>query len=238
MRLDVWLADNYKISRNKAQFAIDAEKVKVNGLLVKKSWYKVEATDSVELISQEEIHYVARSAFKLKWLLEEINWDLKNKICLDIWASTGWFTQVLLENEVAKVCAVDVGTLQLHEKIRQDMRVESFENTDIRDFAQKNETYHFDFIFCDVSFISLELILESVLQLKKAHTKVALLYKPQYEVGKNNLTKLGVPKNQQCIDKQLEHFCLILKEKWVKLDKVVLSSLTWENGNKEYFVIF
>jgi 23S rRNA (cytidine1920-2'-O)/16S rRNA (cytidine1409-2'-O)-methyltransferase len=114
---------------------------------------------------------------------------------------------------VAKVCAVDVGTLQLHEKIRQDMRVESFENTDIRDFAQKSETYSFDFIFCDVSFISLELILESVLQLKKTHTKVALLYKPQYEVGKNNLTKLGVPKSQEIIDAQLAHFCLILKEK-------------------------
>lgn len=238
MRLDVWLADNYKISRNKAQFAIDAEKVKVNGVLVKKSWYKVEENDSVELISQEEIHYVARSAFKLKWLLGEMNWDLKNKICLDIWASTGWFTQVLLENEVAKVCAVDVGTLQLHEKIRQDMRVESFENTDIRDFAQKNKTYSFDFIFCDVSFISLELILESVLQLKKTHTKVALLYKPQYEVGKNNLTKLGVPKSQEIIDTQLSHFCLILKEKWVKEYKITLSCLTGENGNKEYFIIF
>jgi predicted rRNA methylase YqxC with S4 and FtsJ domains len=66
MRLDVWLADQYKISRNKAQFAIDEEKVKVNGIIVKKSGYQVEEKDRVELISQDEIHYVARSAFKLK----------------------------------------------------------------------------------------------------------------------------------------------------------------------------
>jgi 23S rRNA (cytidine1920-2'-O)/16S rRNA (cytidine1409-2'-O)-methyltransferase len=97
---------------------------------------------------------------------------------------------VLLENEVAQIYAVDVGTMQLHEKIRQDMRVKSFENTDIRDFAKENGNTAFDYIVADVSFISLELILESVLLLKNTQTKVALLFKPQYEVGKNNLTKL------------------------------------------------
>ena len=237
MRLDVFVSDHYKISRNRAQFAIDSWKVLVNGILIKKPWYKLTDSQRVELTSLDEIHYVARSAFKLKWLLDEMKWDFHKAVCLDIGASTWWFTQVLLEHDVEKVCAVDVGTLQLHEKIRQDMRVESFENTDIRDFALAYNQKEFDYIFCDVSFIRLELILESVLLLKRDHTKVALLYKPQYEVGKNNLTKLWVPKSQDIIDIQLEHFCLILKEKWVKLEKIIPSVLEWENGNKEYFVI-
>lgn len=238
MRLDLYLADTYKISRNKAQFAIDAWKVKVNGILIKKTWHKLSQTDNVELTSQEEIHYVARSALKLKWLLEQLNWNIQNSICLDIGSSTWWFCQILLENNVFHIYAVDVGTLQLHPTIRQDTRVESFENTDIRDFAQNFQDQKLDFIFCDVSFISLHNIIESILSLKKDTTKCALLFKPQFEVGKENITKLWVPINQKIIDEKLNNFCLILKQKWVQIEKIIPSCLTWENGNKEYFIIF
>ncbi len=237
MRLDLHLSDTFKISRNKAQFAIAQNKVKVGGILIKKPWYLVKDHDVIELISEEELHYVARSAFKLQWLLEEVWWNVTDAVCLDIWASTGGFSQILLENNVAKIYAVDVGTSQLHEKIRQNAKIVSRENTDIRDFAQNPPGEEFDIIVCDVSFISLKHIIDSILVLKKENTKIALLYKPQYEVGRNNLTKKWIPKSQKIVEEYIADFLLLLQGKWVKMNKFFPSKLEWESGNKEYFII-
>jgi 23S rRNA (cytidine1920-2'-O)/16S rRNA (cytidine1409-2'-O)-methyltransferase len=101
--------------------------------------------------------------------------------CLDVGSSTGGFTQVLLQYGAAHIDAVDVGTDQLHPSLRGDSRVSSYEQTDIRDFAKiKHVTY--DIIVCDASFISLTLILDSMIFLADSQTKMILLYKPQFEV--------------------------------------------------------
>lgn len=237
MRLDLFLAEKYNISRNKAQFAITENKVKINGILVKKPGFLVKESDVIDLIDTKEMKYVARSAFKLEGVLQDVSWDLKNAVCLDIWASTWGFSQILLEHDVAKIYAVDVWTSQLHESIRLSTKVISIENTDIRDFAKHPPHVGFDYIVCDVSFIRLELILESILKLAAKHTKMALLYKPQYEVGKGNLNKKWVPKNERIVQEQMMNFLLILKEKWLDSVKIFLSKLEGENGNREYFII-
>ena len=130
--------------------------------------------------------------------------------CLDIGASTGGFTQVLLMRGVQSVCAVDVGTLQLHPSIRADSRVTSFENMDIRNYQA---TTSFDLIVGDISFISLTKLIDSILLLASIQTEIILLYKPQFEVGSENLRKTGVPKSELITRKYFREFQELLSQK-------------------------
>jgi 23S rRNA (cytidine1920-2'-O)/16S rRNA (cytidine1409-2'-O)-methyltransferase len=131
-------------------------------------------------------------------------------ICLDIGASTGGFTQVLLMRGVQSVYAVDVGTLQLHPSIRSDSRVISFENMDIRNF---HTTTSFDIIVGDISFISLTKLMDTILRLASTQTDIILLYKPQFEVGSENLRKTGVPKSEFITRKYFQEFQELLSVK-------------------------
>ncbi len=151
--------------------------------------------------------------------------------CLDVGSSTGWFTQVLLDRWASHVDAVDVGTAQLHESIRNDIRVTSYEQTDIREFESST---HYDIIVCDASFISLQGILPSILRFADTQTHIILLWKPQFEVGREHLRKTWVVKNEKIVQKRQKewedflelHNCEILqKEK---------SSVIGEAGNEEW----
>lgn len=235
MRLDQYISKKIWVSRNRAQFFISQEKIQVNGKIITKLSYEVKETDKVEE-NLEGINYVSRSALKLKWFLEEHHIDVRNTICLDVGASTGWFTQVLLEKWAQKVYALDVGTSQLHHTLRWKPQIISIENTDIRKFDTSFIREKLDFIVCDVSFISLHMILDSILNLMNADTKAILLFKPQFEVGKDFVTKLWVVKNEEIIQEVFLNFCLLLEKKWVKILFKKQSSLYWENGNKEIFL--
>lgn len=237
MRLDNFLSQKYNISRNKAQFCIKKWWVKINGLVVTKSSFLLSDTDTVELLNQNDIKYVARSAYKLKWFLQEFNFSVKDFVCIDVWASTWWFSQVLLEEWVKKIYTVDVWTSQLSDLVKNDKRVICFENTDIRNFDKKAVLEDIDLIVVDVSFISLNLIIDKLLELRSLSTKILLLFKPQYEVWKENLTKTWVPINSKVIDKKLKDFNLILEKKWVKITLTTKSVLAWEKGNEEYFIL-
>lgn len=238
MRLDLYVSQKLNISRNKAQFVIENQKVLVNWNIVTKSWFEIlDEKHNVEILENDESKYVARSALKLKWLLDEEKIDINWKVCFDVWSSTGWFCQILLENNAKKIYALDVWTSQLHEKLRNNSKIISIENTDIRKFDKKILSESIDIITCDVSFISLELVIDAILNLWNETTKYFLLYKPQYEVWKINLTKFWTPINQKVIDEKLDNFCLILSKKWVKIKKIIQSSLTGENWNKEYFIL-
>lgn len=127
--------------------------------------------------------------------------------------------------------AVDVGTDQLHESIRRDPRVTSYEQTDIRNFSSKN-TYNI--IVCDASFISLREILPSMLELADEHTNLILLYKPQFEVGRENLRKTGVPKDEKIIEKKLTEFGKFLTEQDCYIIAKEKSTLIGEAGNQEW----
>ncbi len=127
MRLDLYLTKNFDIqSRNKAHEIIKSNKVKVDGKTVSKPSFLVDETSKIELL--EEDFYVSRAAYKLKHFLDEIKIDLKNKEALDIGSSTGGFTQILLLNSIKKVTCVDVGSNQLHKKIKNDKRIVFLKN--------------------------------------------------------------------------------------------------------------
>ena len=154
VRLDIFLASHYQTTRNRAQFWIDSGLVLVNKKIITKASYQMTESDCVEIVEDRKIDWVSRSAVKLDDFLEA------NKIiigwfqCLDVGSSTGGFTQVLLSRWAQKIVAVEIGTNQLHEKLRWDPRIQSHEQTDIRDYAnlsQKDESFQkFDLIVGDI----------------------------------------------------------------------------------------
>lgn len=233
MRLDIYLTKNFDIqSRNKAHEIIKAKKVKVNGNTVTKPSFIVDENSKIELL--EEDFYVSRAAYKLKYFLNEININLSALDGLDIGSSTGGFTQILLESDIKSVTCVDVGSNQLHEKIKNDKRIIFFENQDIRTF---NSEKKFDIITCDVSFISVLNIINDIDRLAK--DKIIILFKPQFEVGTNiKRDKKGVVKDKKAIVKAKEKFldqCKLLD--W-KLNYFSPSRLEGKDGNEEELFYF
>ncbi|XOB61414.1 TlyA family RNA methyltransferase [Campylobacterota bacterium DY0563] len=233
MRLDIYLTKNFDIqSRNKAHEIIKAKKVKVNGNTVTKPSFIVDENSKIELL--EEDFYVSRAAYKLKYFLNEININLSALDGLDIGSSTGGFTQILLESAIKSVTCVDVGSNQLHEKIKNDKRIIFFENQDIRTF---NSEKKFDIVTCDVSFISVLNIINDIDRLAK--DKIIILFKPQFEVGTNiKRDKKGVVKDKKAIVKAREKFldqCKLLD--W-KLNYFSPSRLEGKDGNEEELFYF
>lgn len=177
MRLDHYLVQKQIApTRSKAQQMIKEGLVKVGGVTVMKPACTVE-NDNVAV--EQHTRYVSRAALKLKNFLPHLPFEVHGMSTLDVGASTGGFTQVLLEENAKSVDTVDVGTDQLHAALREDHRVRCFEQTDIRAF---NATAPYDLVVSDVSFISLLHILDSVDRL--AARWIVLLFKPQFEVGR------------------------------------------------------
>jgi 23S rRNA (cytidine1920-2'-O)/16S rRNA (cytidine1409-2'-O)-methyltransferase len=177
---------------------------------------------------------VARSAIKLKKYLEAFPHDLKWKIILDIWSSTGGFCQILLEHEVSKIYAIDVWTSQLHDKLKSRDAIVSLENTDIRDLKFLPEKV--DYITCDVSFIKLDIILDSIIWHISDKTVAFLLFKPQFEVWKNHVNRKWVVREEKYTIRELNNFLDICRAKWLKIIKVEKSEMKWENWNEEIFI--
>ena len=211
-------------SRNKAKELIKNKKIKVNGKIETKPSLNVE-NPKIEIL--EKI-YVSRAAWKLKNYLEKYNISFENKEVLDVGSSTGGFSEVALESGAKKVVCVDVGNNQLHHKIRENEKVEVYENTDIRDF---NYPKKFDILVSDVSFISLLKIFDKLANLSD---EMILLFKPQFEVGKEaKRDKRGVVIDKKAIERARENF-----EKYISRDFEILrseeSSIKGKEGNIEY----
>lgn len=234
MRLDQYITQKLQTSKNKAQSLIKTGNIKVNLKTVLKPWFSIKNDDKIDISKTEELNYVARSALKLKWFLEENFLDLENKICLDIWASTWGFCQILLEKNIWKVFAVDVWTSQLHSILKGNQKIVSIENTDIRNL-QKIE--NIDFITCDVSFINLEKILESIIFQMSEKTKALLLFKPQFQVWKWFIDKKWVVKDKKIIENKLNEFLEFCRKNWLQILKIEKSKLAWENWNQEIFIL-
>ncbi|MGB5919086.1 23S rRNA (cytidine-2'-O)-methyltransferase TlyA [Arcobacter sp.] len=233
MRLDLFLTKAFDIqSRNKAHELIKANKIKIDGAIITKPSFNVEETHKVEIL--EDTFYVSRAAYKLKYFLDEIDLDLKNLTALDIGSSTGGFTQILLENGVKNVTCVDVGSNQLHEKIKHDKKIDFFENCDIRDFKSDKI---FDIVTCDVSFISLHNIIDDINRLSTKN--IIVLFKPQFEVGTNvKRDKKGMVKDKDAIDLARRKFLgvtVLLNWKLIKNSK---SKLEGKDGNIEELFYF
>ncbi len=228
MRLDSALVERGLVeSRNKAQQLIKDKAVSVDGKIIDKVSFDVNDEMGIE-IADTDI-YVSRAAIKLKGFLPYTEWDLKGLNALDIGSSTGGFTQVLLENGVQRVTCVDVGSDQLHPSLRNDERVKVHENTDIREFKADKP---YDIVVCDVAFIPLELILDSIDTL--AASKIVLLFKPQFQVGREvKRDKNGVVKDDKAVGKAMIRFEDMCTLKGWKMVAKEVAHIAGKEGNQE-----
>lgn len=230
----MYLTTNFNIqSRNKATELIKSNKVKCDGEIITKPSFNVLDFHKIELL--EDDFYVSRAAYKLKFFLQELkNFDLKDKNALDIGSSTGGFTQILLENEIKKVTCVDVGTNQLHQRIKYNDKINFFENTDIRNFESDKI---FDIVTCDVSFISILNIIDAINTL--ASKDIIILFKPQFEVGSNvKRDKKGIVKDNNAIQKARDNFLNKTNILNWTLKYSNISKLQGKDGNVEEFFYF
>jgi len=234
MRLDKYLVDEgYFESRNRANDAIKAGLVTMDGKKPKAS-AKVDENTVVEV--KDTKFYVSRAARKLEDFLAEYVVDMKDKRALDIGSSTGGFAQIVLENGVDALTCVDVGSEQLHISLRKDDKVILHENTDIRDF--ENEV-GYELITCDVSFISILKITDDIDRLSKEGTDIIILYKPQFEVGKDvKRDSKGVVQDLDAIARRKEAFESEAKKLGWKEKFQSESKVTGKEGNQEYLYHF
>lgn len=200
-RLDVYAASVLE-TRARAQDAIKAGRVRVNGKVITKPAYALKDTDVVEIETAQE-DFVSRAAWKLKGALEAWNIDLQDKVVLDIGASTGGFTDVCLQKGAKKVYALDVGHLQLADRLKEDARVVEMEGRNARYMEPAWFDSAIDFACMDVSFISAKTILEHVFAVMDIDELVVLI-KPQFECGPAALNDKGVLKNEKIRQKILD----------------------------------
>jgi 23S rRNA (cytidine1920-2'-O)/16S rRNA (cytidine1409-2'-O)-methyltransferase len=234
-RADVFLVNQgLAASRAEAQAAIRAGHVTVDGEQVRKAAQKLQSHMNVSY--QPPHPYVSRGGVKLAAALDHFGLSPEIKICMDIGASTGGFTQVLLERRASRVYAVDVGHGQLHAKIKADRRVVSLEGVNARDLTRAKVPESPQVVVADVSFISLKQALPSALGLASRDAWAVFLVKPQFELGRWGTPRSGVVK-----DDSARKAVLIELTEWVKGQGWTIlgsmeSPIAGGDGNKEYLL--
>ena len=222
-------------SRSRAAVLVKEGKVLVNGEVVKKVSEKFDEDCLVE-IQGEVFPWVSRGALKLLKALDVWSIKVQNKVCLDVGASTGGFTEVLLKNNAQKVFAIDVGHNQLAQKLKQDNRVTVKEKVNARDMGFDVVGEKVDLIVMDVSFISITLILENLLQFLKAEGEMIVLIKPQFEVGKEGLGKGGIVKDTALQKEVLENIKNHVQQFGLSIEGIEDSPIEGGDGNKEFLM--
>ncbi|XMB87259.1 TlyA family RNA methyltransferase [Mycoplasmatota bacterium WC44] len=231
-RLDIILVEKgHFSSRNKAQEAIKDGCVFVNGKLAKAS-LKVALEDDIK-VSDNINPYVSRAGLKLSHALKEFNISLNDKIVLDVGASTGGFTEVALESGAKYVYSVDVGTMQLSEKLKNNDKVISYEKTNILDvdnlyFTKGNP----DFIVIDVSFVSIKKIIPHLLGFNE---NIITLIKPQFETGGKYLRN-GVIRDKNIHEKVLNELFYFFEDVGLNVTNLTFSPIKGKEGNVEFLV--
>jgi 23S rRNA (cytidine1920-2'-O)/16S rRNA (cytidine1409-2'-O)-methyltransferase len=235
-RLDILLVErNLAVSRNQAQALIMEGVVYVNGQKVDKAGTPLKI-DCEILVKSSSLKYVSRGGLKLEGALKHFEVDVQDKTALDIGASTGGFTDCLLQNGASKVYALDVGHGQLDWKLRNDDRVVVMEKINARHLKEGDIPEKVDIVVMDASFISLTmLIAPSIMFLKPGGVLVALI-KPQFEVGKGEVGKGGIVreenKHTEVVDKITKH----LEELNLNIMGVIPSPILGTQGNKEFLI--
>ena len=237
MRIDVFLVEQkYFKSRGKAQQGIESGLVFVNDIVCKKASYDVKEDDKIKILEHEQ--YVSRGAYKLLGAIKVFDMEFKDKIVLDLGASTGGFTQVALENKAKKVYAVDIGKSELDEELIKNEKVVNLSNTDVR-FLDKNLVGDSDIVVGDLSFISLTKIIPSILSILGNDKEMMLLFKPQFECGKDIAKKYkGVIKNKEIHKKILKEFVEFVKIFGFRINNIFYSPIKGGDGNIEYLLNF
>lgn len=235
-RLDILLTEKGLFpSREKAKAVIMAGQVYVNGQKADKPGMDVVESADVE-VRGDTLRYVSRGGLKLEKAMQVWPVALQDKICMDIGASTGGFTDCMLQNGAAKVYAVDVGYGQLAWALRNDPRVINLERTNIRNVTREQAPDRIDFISIDVSFISLRLVLPVAAQLLRAEGEAVCLVKPQFEAGREKVGKKGVVRDRATHIEVLERAVGYALENGFSVRGLDFSPVKGPEGNIEYLM--
>ena len=236
IRLDQLLVNKKLVdTKTKAQSMIMAGQVLVNDKIVTKSGSTFLEECKI-IIKKLHPDWVSRGALKLLQAIKIFKIDISDKVCLDIGSSTGGFTEVLLSNKAKKIFAVDVGTNQLHEKLRREKKIISIENYNAKYLDSKIITEKIDLLVCDVSFISLKKVIYPSLKLLSKKSEIIALIKPQFETQKKHLRK-GVVKdtlvhNEICDD--IKNW--FIKSCNANVIGIIPSPITGPKGNLEFLI--
>ncbi len=240
-RLDKYLTDlGYFDTKSKASAAILAGHVKINDEYITKAGFQINPLKEYE-IEVKSMPYVSRGGFKLKKALDAFDFSPKDRICLDAGASTGGFTDCLLQNGAKFVYAADVGYGQLDWKIRSDERVKVIERTNLKICEYKDIYYEgepvADLLVSDLSFISLTKVLENLKSLLNPnfHEMICLI-KPQFEAGKEKVEKGGVVRDKNVHKEVIENVINCAKSLSYNINNLTYSSIKGPSGNIEYLI--
>lgn len=240
-RLDKYLTDlGYFETKSKAASAILAGNVKINDEYITKAGFQINLNKEYDIVVKS-MPFVSRGGFKLKKALDTFKPEVKDRICFDAGASTGGFTDCLLQNDAKFVYAVDVGYGQLDWKIRSDKRVKTIEKTNLKictfaDIYSEGEPVA-DLLVSDLSFISLTKVLPNLKTLLNPdfHEMICLI-KPQFEAGKENVEKGGVVRNPKTHIEVIESVIKCAKELEYSIKGLTYSSIKGPAGNIEYLI--
>jgi|SRR5699024_5842034 len=235
-RLDVLLVNlGFAPSREKAKAIIMAGQVYVKGQKEDKAGSMFDPYAPIE-VRGNTLKYVSRGGLKLEKSIKNFNLSLDGKVCMDVGASTGGFTDCMLQNGAVKVFAVDVGHGQLAWKLRQDNRVICMERTNIRYVTPEQIGEPIDFVSIDVSFISLTKVLEPVKALMSPRGQVVCLIKPQFEAGREKVGKKGVVREKSTHQEVIEKVIAYAKGIGFAICNLEFSPIKGPEGNIEYLL--
>jgi 23S rRNA (cytidine1920-2'-O)/16S rRNA (cytidine1409-2'-O)-methyltransferase len=223
-------------SRQRARALIMAGKVLVDNRPANKAGVLVPATASI-LLKQKDIPYASRGGLKLEGAIQSLAINPKGCICLDVGASTGGFTDCLLQYGAARVYAFDVGYGQLAWKLRQDRRVVVIERTNIRHMAAEAISESVDLVTIDVSFISLKIVVPAVTVFMGRGARILALIKPQFEVGRNQVGKGGVVRVSALHKEVIEQLSAFFQARGLTSGGVLPSPILGPKGNREFFIL-
>jgi 23S rRNA (cytidine1920-2'-O)/16S rRNA (cytidine1409-2'-O)-methyltransferase len=239
-RIDKLLVElGFADSRTKAQALVMAGVVLVNEKRIEKPSQEFLPTDKIRIKGKsDEIKYVGRGGLKLEKALQEFHIQPDEYVCLDVGASTGGFTDCLLQHGAKKIITIDVGTNQLVWKLRNDDRVEARENVNARYLKAEDFSRKFDLIVMDVSFISVTKILPALKDLLAEDGRIIVLIKPQFEVGKGEVGKGGIVKDEEKHAQVIEKVNAFAEEIGLINKGLIDSPILGADGNKEFLALY
>lgn len=238
-------ADQLLVERGLATSRSQAQRLIASGVrwldrdawkAVSKNGDEVPLDAQVELLDLAEARYVSRGGLKLEGALKASGVDVDGKLCLDVGQSTGGFTDCLLQHGAARVTGVDVGTGQLHDKLRKDSRVIAIERINARELAAEQVGDDFDLVTGDLSFISSTLVLPALVPLLKPGGALLMLVKPQFELQPGQVGKRGIVTDSslyEVVEKRIRECCAALG---LRVKGWYDSTVTGGDGNREFFV--
>lgn len=235
-RLDVYLTENNLAkSRQRAKELIKSGGVQVNGRVISKPSAEVGENDQIKLL-KEDFAYVSRGLLKLEKALAEFEIDVTGLVCADIGASTGGYTQCLLDKGAEFVYAVDVGHGQLDKSLVENPKVKNCEGVNARYLTPEFFDRQIDFMGVDLSFISLTLVMPALAEVIKTDGEICALIKPQFEVGKKGIGKNGIVKNPAEHIRILNELISFFGKLGLSVNGLTNSPIKGGDGNIEYLV--